>query len=124
MKLFELYQEEQNSTVTHDGDDYSVNKLLQHTETLPITDIDVDQLKWNLESDKDSQGREMFQNGDDKRRIADADLTAPVLVVRWNKKLVVLDGVHRLSKAVKTKKATILARMVTDDILDKCLIKE
>lgn len=123
MKLFELYQEESNSTVTHDGDDYSVNKLLKLTKDLPITTIDVDTLKWNLESDKNSQGEEMFQSGSDKKRIADADLTAPIMVVKWNKKLVVLDGIHRLSKAVKTKQASIVARMVTDEILDKCLIK-
>lgn len=109
--LRELYQEEESSIVTHAGNNYSVNKLLQLTQRFGLRKFKVDQLKWVL------SGIEL-----DPERVSKADPTAPILVTWWNGQLVVLDGAHRLHKAADTGETYIEGKMVYKDVLDKCKI--
>lgn len=112
MKLFELYQEGKKSTVTHDGKTYSVNKLLKYSEELNDEEIDVDKLKWILDDTEI-----------DKERVKRAKCY-PILVTRWKDKLVVLDGAHRLAKAVKDNKSKIKGKLITSDILKRSKIED
>ena len=107
MKLFELYQEEPNSTVTHDGTEYNLNTLFKLVDKDPVAYFNVSDLKWILTED----------------RTSDADLEAPVLVTIWDHKYVILDGGHRLRKAVKEKVQQLPGRFVSPDQLKKAKIK-
>lgn len=106
-----VYQEEPNSTFTHDGQMYDLNYLLRLMADYPIVDIPVDELTWVLEYD--------FP---DIRRLIAADLEAPVLVTWWEDKLVVIDGLHRMAKAMVLGHQTILGKYVPLRVLEWTLI--
>jgi len=84
-----MYQEEPGSSFTHDGREYDLNYLLRCSTLFPVVDVLVDDLTWVLEYDSPNI-----------RRLMAADLDAPILVTWWNDKLVVLDGLHRMAKAM------------------------
>lgn len=90
MKLYEIYQEENTSELTHNGRRYHLNTLFDLVDTNPVKMIKVSLLDWILP----------FATIDEKRE-ASADLTAPLLVVIEDEKYVAIDGAHRLNKAVK-----------------------
>lgn len=117
MKLFELYQEEKDSTVTHAGIEYSVNKLLADSEDSEVSDIEVSKLEWIIDGDKpvDSQGNTLT-------RMKDADITKPILITKWKGKWVVLDGIHRLLKAKDEKIATLPCKKINAADLDSAAI--
>lgn len=106
-ELFEAYSEP-NSTFTHEGKRYSLTDLLNDTDTLPIKQFNVDNLKWILEYDTP-----------DPVRVASANLTAPILITMSNNRPVVIDGLHRLAKAVAQGQKTIPGKLVAEDMLDK-----
>ena len=120
MKLLELlveiesekpYQEEEDSTFTHDDKEYSVNKLLKHSFKTEVKDVPVSKLKWVLKySDLV------------KKRIKNADYSVPIVIIKWEDKLVVLDGAHRLQKSIDDNKKTIPSKQITQKILDKCIV--
>lgn len=106
MLLCELYQEEKDSSFTHDGKEYNLNKILRATEDSEIDTKDVDDLKWLLDDELA-----------DKDRVARADLSVPILITRWKDKWVTVDGFHRLTKAVKQGKKTLKVKIVTQKML-------
>ena len=107
MILCEIYQEEPTSTVTHDGGKYSLNKLFKMVDADPVAYFNVSDLDWVLK----------------ESRVSDADLNAPMLITVWNHKYVVLDGEHRLRKAIKEKVLQVPGRFVSPDQLEKAKIK-
>lgn len=104
MRLVEFYQEEPGGTFTHDGDEYSLNPLLKATDDYDVEDIPVDDLKWIIDSEEDFEY---------------ADTDVPILVTPWEDKLVVIDGYHRLLKAVDQGLETLPGKMVPKQVLDK-----
>lgn len=111
MLLIELYQEEKSSTFTHDGQEYSLNKLLVLTDRFSTRPFKLDSIKWIL------KGIEL-----DDERVQAADVTTPLLVTWWNKTLVVLDGTHRVKKAVEMGLTELQGKFVYKDVLEKCKI--
>jgi hypothetical protein len=109
MLLFELYQEEDDSSVTHNGQRYNLNKLLSITENFKTRPFKVDELKWILKYDKP-----------DPKRMEEADTSVPIIVTYSNKKLVVIDGLHRLCKAIEKGLTHIEGKFVYKDVLEKC----
>lgn len=107
MKFLEFYQEDPGSNFTHNGRDYLLNPLIKFSDKLPIINVPVDKLKWVLEY------------GDDERDyMADnIDISVPILIARYNDKLVVIDGFHRLKKAIKLGKKKLPAKFVSDRLL-------
>ena len=85
------YREESTSTFTHDGVEYNLNCVLSAAADIPSQMTPVSQLVWLL----DEAGYY------DSNRVNSADLDAPLLIVKWNNRMVVLDGLHRLSKAAQ-----------------------
>ena len=112
--ISELYQEEFGSNFEHNGKKYDLNKLLKLSEHLQTEQISVNKLIWIFKWDNPN---------DEPKRVKNADLNAPILVTLLKKQLVVLDGLHRLEKAVENNKKTILSIYIKQDILDKCEIK-
>lgn len=103
MKFLEFYQEEPGGYFTHDNVDYWLNPLLKFTKDIPIEEINVGDLSWIIT--------------DPNEESEYADISAPILVTKWQGKLVVIDGYHRLLKSVKLRKKTISAKMVDDRLL-------
>lgn len=93
---------EEEGSFTHDGKRYSLQKAFRSARTQPTKQIPVDDLKWVLAYDRP-----------DPARLAAADLTAPVLVAPDQQgRPTVVDGLHRLSKAVREGRKTIPAKIL------------
>ena len=94
-----MYQEEDDSTVTHNGKEYAVNDLLRRAAKLPEVDVPLMWVEWCASPDKTKTDRE---------RTARADITAPILfTIDPEYGHVVLDGAHRVSRAIQLKRKTI-----------------
>ena len=117
----EVYQEERGGTFTNNDKEYNLNKVLRLTNNLPTMEFKVADLKW-LVTDSKQEIKDFDK--EEKQRVINADLNTPILVTYWKKKLVVLDGFHRLIDAVKEKRDTMIGKFVTDDILEKALVKK
>lgn len=107
--LCEAYKEQEGSCFTHNGNLYSLNKLLEGAETLPQQNIPVDEMKWILAYDRP-----------DPKRMAEANVDAPILVTMFEGKLTVLDGLHRLALAVQKSIPTLRGHMVDASLLESC----
>lgn len=108
------YQENDDSTVTHLGKNYSLNEIFKLVANSEIVKFKVSELEWILE----------FADTD-QPRVANSDLTTPILVAKtkYEDKLVVLDGAHRLKKAVDRNVTLLPGRYVTDEQLQEALIE-
>ena len=78
-------------TFTHDGQLYSLPKLIRIIQKNRIRKFNIKSLLWIFKYDDPRY--------DEPHRIKTADLKEPIIVTRWQNKLVVLDGLHRLAKA-------------------------
>lgn len=106
-----VYQEEGNSTFTHDGKLYDLNKLLQITESFTVHQVNVSSLTW------------IFKHGvPDDKRVEEADISVPILITLWNGKWTVIDGFHRLTRAYLNRVKQIPAKIVKPHDLLACLI--
>lgn len=109
MKICEFYQEEPGSSFTHDGKDYLLNPLVKFADKIPIRELPVTDLKWIL----DVNPHDKYYD----QRVEDADISIPLLVCKWNDRYVVLDGLHRLAKAVELNKKVISVKLIGDKLL-------
>jgi hypothetical protein len=100
-----------NSTSTSNGVTYSITTLIEAAKSLPIVQFKVSDLAWNIE--------EMSFTEKDEKRIANADLTAPVLVSASPDGELVLDGLHRLVKAVREKVKTLPGHFISKKLLEQ-----
>lgn len=108
MILSELYQEEPGSTFASGGKEYDLNKIFTDIDDLPKVLFFTHDLKWVLKYDKP-----------DPNRVQKADLNAPILVAYYENEFLVVDGLHRLSKAVTEKKRFMRGILVPQEILEK-----
>lgn len=108
MQLTEFYQEETGGTFTSDGKEYWLNPLLSVTRNFPIIDMPVSELEWIIEYHKED-GRDF--------KGEDIDLSSPILIAKYEDKFAVIDGIHRLLKAVYLGRKTIPARYVDNRLL-------
>jgi len=112
MLLSELYQEQSDSTFTHDGKEYSINRLLRTVDRNEDRTFKVSDLDWIIDDSVDV----------DERRVKRADTSKPILVVSWEGKLVVVDGFHRLVKAKRKGDTEMVGKKVTQKQLHTALI--
>lgn len=108
-----LYQEE-NSTATNNGKEYNLNILFKRTRGKMPVDISVNKLTWVLE----------YTDIDDNR-VRNSDVSVPLLIypdIKYG--LVVIDGAHRLAKAVRLNMRTIPAIMLDDKDMEAALIEK
>jgi hypothetical protein len=93
---------EEEGSFTHDGKRYSLQEAFQSARVKPTKQVPVDDLKWVLAYDRP-----------DPARLAAADLTTPVLVAPDRQgRPTVIDGLHRLTKAVQEGQKTIPAKIL------------
>lgn len=101
------YREEKGGTFTHDGQEYDLNALFKLTAREPLAFFKVKDLKWILpHTDIDSE------------RMVKADISAPILVTEYKNKWVVVDGAHRLARAVNDKIEELPGRVVSAEQLE------
>lgn len=112
INIAETYREEAGSSFTHNGNLYSLNKLFDLTSAIEPGDFAVSELAWILDHDQP-----------DPNRVKTADLDAPILVTPFDGQLVVIDGLHRLAKAVTEKRETITGISVDPHILEQCRLE-
>lgn len=108
--ITEIYQESEDSTFEHNGHQYDLNGLLEETEKYRSKPVLIKDLIWIFKYSPISKN---------DPRIKSADLSIPIIITELNKKLVVLDGEHRLMKAYLDNKNTIMTKYVEPDILNK-----
>ena len=134
--------------VWRDHGTYDVNKLWNKTKNIKTNRIYLDKIIHNLDKDlwtiivdgkpKYITPNQVIKNPHisplDFNKINNADLQYPIIIYDQNLKssassasrdssdLDVLDGLHRLAKAVILKHKTIKVKYVTTDILQKCKI--
>ena len=116
---------------------YNVEKLWKITEKIKTNRIYIGKIEHNLNKDLWTikiKGKEKYITPNqvikdpyispyDFCKITNADLSYPIIIYNDNGDLDVLDGLHRLSKAVILKRKTINVKYVTDDVLNKAKIK-
>ena len=107
------YQEEDTSTFSQNGKVYNLNKLFKLTKNKPTQMFPVSSLKWIL-----------AYTTVDIDRVKRADLEAPILVAKCNGSYVVVDGAHRLTKAVSECVTCLPSKYVTQVELESTIIPQ
>lgn len=112
-QLRELYGEPDDGTFTHEGHEYNLNGILNATVGYPVKDYAVKNLRWVIKYDP--------MSARDQARIGSADISAPLLIVFDEKegKMVVIDGIHRLVKAVQQKIEKVPCVVVSQELIDR-----
>lgn len=103
------YREGFDSTATHNGKEYRLDTLFELIQNRSIVNVEVSKISWVLEyTDLDSD------------RVMQSDTGIPVLVYKDPEYgFTVIDGAHRLTKAVKLGLKTLPAYMLTDEDMRK-----
>lgn len=102
----EEYSEGNDSTFTHHGVEYGIDKLhavLKEEKVSPNTVFKVEDLKWILD-----------HGVSEPNRVNNADTSTPIIVTKESNTLYVIDGFHRLSRAVKDGKEELKGYLITD----------
>ncbi len=97
---------------------------------LPVVDFDVEKLVWNLDMpfwEKDGTDdwnltpRDVMNkiegSSEHQERVKKADLQYPIFVIKKKGRWLIIDGVHRLVKALQSGHKTIKAKIVTPELI-------
>jgi GNAT superfamily N-acetyltransferase len=122
-KLYKISQNNQDvsessykegGSITHDGVKYDFDKVLAMAETKPTKQCPVSKLEWVLAYDEP-----------DTTRLKNADISVPVVITKSNNgKLTVIDGLHRLAKAVDKNVNSLPVKYITNDELQSARLKQ
>jgi hypothetical protein len=127
-----------NSVSTHvtkfNGKVYDVYKLWWKSDPLPVHYRSVETLTRTLFGTVDVLGLKLWGNetvaealenrSDEYDRIKNAQLTFPILLTRVESRLVLLDGSHRLVKAVLKENTYIPVKIISRKTLSQCQITD
>jgi hypothetical protein len=92
----------EGGSITHDGVEYDFDTVMSIAEKLPTQQYSVDRLSWILKYDTP-----------DPTRTNNADISFPLIVSPSNDgRLAVIDGLHRLNKAVKQHVKTLPVKYI------------
>lgn len=103
------YQEGKDSTFTHNGKEYYIDPFLKRAEHLPVKSVPMSRLEWNVLDCKP-----------DPERVKTADINYPILYTidpKWG--YVVVDGLHRLTKAYQMGKQSIKGKEIPQKWFDE-----
>lgn len=100
--MTKLYQEDADSSFTHDGKTYLLNPILAKANKLPAVSLDLKELEWLVDDSVE----------EDNDRIEKADYQFPILVTRYKNKWVTIDGWHRFLKARRDGLKTIQVKKI------------
>lgn len=104
---------------------------------LPVEEIPISEIANNLEipylerevtDDWNLCIRELLENFDNEshhaKQTMDADLSFPIELYFYKDQWIILDGVHRLARAILENRDTILVRRIPQNEIDKIMMKE
>lgn len=91
----------------HNGNKYDINKIFKIVSKKPSRKYHTSDLKWILKHTRTY-----------KNRVIKADLNVPIIVTKFQGKLLVVDGVHRLTKAIDENNKLILGKYITKQELE------
>lgn len=111
----EPYSEGPDSVVVHNGYIYNLDIIFRETEKTPVTVLDIDKLSWIVESKLNGKDPDFIE------RMNKADTDVPIIVIRWKDKWVIIDGYHRLCKAIFKGHRTIKVKIIKEFTLKKAL---
>jgi len=100
------------NTFTHDHHEYDLDKIRVLTRSEKAFLLPISNLLWVLNHDKP-----------DENRVLKAKHRWPLLVVKWNGKWTVVDGLHRLEKYRRKGIKVIPVKEVSQEMLKKSLVK-
>jgi GNAT superfamily N-acetyltransferase len=103
------YQEGKYSTFTHNGKEYPLDPFLKRAEKLHAKSVSMAKLEWNVQTAQP-----------DPKRVATADINYPILYTidpKWG--YVVVDGLHRLTKAYQMGKRSIMGKEIPQEWFDE-----
>lgn len=98
-----MYKEGINSTVTHNGNEYLVDDLLLMCNDLSTVHLDISVLSWILDYTTVHNDR-----------VHNSNLDYPIIVFEDDLCYYVLDGVHRLTKAINCNCTTIKCKIIKE----------
>ena len=108
--ILEFYKEEKNSTFQNGKDVYQLNKIFELSEKIKPIKMAIDKLSWIL------------KYIDVRKRVELANIKIPILVWKDKGQWIVVDGAHRLKKAISLGKDEILVKVLSNDLMKKSLI--
>lgn len=108
-RIVEVYQEENGSSFTHNGVEYDLNKLYRLTDKVHKVFYPVSRLEWILDFDEP-----------DEERLKKKDSGLPLLITYSDGQWVTLDGLHRLTKAVRKGSKMVKVQVVLPNVLAQC----
>lgn len=111
-----IYQEGHGSTFSVDGRTFRLNEILKRAHDLPVVKTAVKDLLWHMEYVKTSKS--------DIVRVNNADLTAPLLLTKHYDKIMIIDGMHRLQKAVIKQVHELPSKYISEEMMIECLISK
>jgi hypothetical protein len=113
--VLETYQEEA-SIFSNNGVMHDLNQIFVMTEFLPIAYVSTQDLLWMLAG--------YDPTPDDMPRMDAADLAVPILVTVYEgNKWLIVDGFHRLLKAIREKVSILPCKIVTSTMLRSSMIQ-
>lgn len=102
------YSEGRESTFTHFGKEYYVDDLIALTNNKSVGSLEISRLDWVFEYSTPNE-----------ERVDSADLSVPIIVTKdivdGKTRYIVLDGLHRLAKAIKLGKKTVHCYVIPKD---------
>lgn len=98
-------------TFTHNGIDYNLPRLKMLARRLPIINVPIVELLWILNYDRPRE-----------KRIVEAKLRYPLLIVDFHGQKCVIDGIHRLEKYRRGGFKKVPTRTVTNQMMEICVI--
>jgi len=100
---------------------------------IPIEELEISEIQYNLDipyleqegtNDWNLTPRMLIKNFSKENshasKVNNADLTHPIEIYYHQKKWIILDGVHRFTKAVRLGRKTIKVRKISPEIAQKC----
>jgi hypothetical protein len=106
--IYKPYREGPSSTFTHNQKRYGLDDAIEAAENKPVVQVPVKDLVWIFKYSRPSANR-----------TRQADPRVPVLVTKWGDRDVVIDGLHRLSRAQEIGLDTIPVRRLSEEDLTR-----
>lgn len=107
------FYQEQNSTFKSNSNVYNLNYIFKAVEDEPVEQIAIIDLIWILK----------HVDYLDPDRVQKADVSIPILVTKYRNKELVVDGLHRLAKAVNSRMKDLPYKRVSKEVFEASKIK-
>ena len=111
---------------------FEIDEVKLHNLDAPIEEIPISEIDYNLDipyfekmgtDDWNLTPRMLIENFDREKlhakKVEEADLKYPIEIYKNKDRWIILDGVHRFTKAVQLGKKTIKVRRISDEIIKK-----